>query len=161
MNNRLLLGAAVEISNAVGLKQNRILVFLIWICQHIKAQTQCSRTMLQFQFIADSASERKNQLIEIVVLGINHLQVCTLLLPSVTNLEHFCSFVYMNILMFLSVFDFCWKAPVIKNHLSCIGIKSPESYSAESLCSTTSFSPLLSLSELLCILIQGLNYYNW
>lgn len=47
MNNRLLLGAAVEMSNAVlALKRIDYCVFVMGICQYIKAQTQCRKAAI-------------------------------------------------------------------------------------------------------------------
>lgn len=125
MNNRLLLGAAVEMSNAVGLKKNRLLSF-------------CHGNLLVHQSL-DTVQESVNLCLLLIVpvrekkkstIDWNCCtwpQVSTLLLPSVTNLEHCRSFVVLDILLFL------WQcltpvenALVIKNNFSSSGLKVPE-----------------------------------
>lgn len=69
------------------------------MCHYIKAKTQYVKKAY-FLFIVYCANEEKNQLY-IGIVGLKHPQVRTLLLPIMTNLEHCCSFVVLDILLFL------------------------------------------------------------
>lgn len=143
----LLLGAAVKMSNAVlGWNKIDFWVFVMGICQYIKACTQRRKATICVYWVLSQQEEKKNNYqIGIIVFGFKYSQKSTLLLPSVTNLEHCCSFVVLDILLFLRLlFRLLLKMFQSSKIILAAALSDWVLYSADSPCSTTSFSPLFT-----------------